>query len=318
MNFEQESIVVSQGEIRKHGFLLKESKVLKTWRKRYLVLTSERLCSFKRCEDKEGADLRNPTESVLLCNCTSVQPADVPGIDHCFSVNTPDRILLLSARSFREKSEWMGAIMNFCLPVLRGCEARCSLANFVIEEKEDESFHSHSVRARSEVRMAGHCAFPPILNKLALGFLESFKTEARSSNPKASQKWKADVGAQKLKEAECRKTISPRKSGEAAVEEMRGHKEQQKMQKASDEENADPNTSATLFATPSPMTVPSLVKSTTKVHEYLINKVNEDVGLEKMENVCSCLLDVAAERRRAMIARRKKSLPTVSVLGQDH
>ena len=40
--------VVSAGDIRKEGWILKESAVMRTYRKRWVVLTRECLYSFKR------------------------------------------------------------------------------------------------------------------------------------------------------------------------------------------------------------------------------------------------------------------------------
>jgi hypothetical protein len=173
MQDQSENITVSQGEIQKQGFLWKESKVLKHWRRRWIVLTREHLCSFKKPEDKEGSVYRNPTESIRLRDCVSVQRADVSGTEHGFSVITLDRTFFFSASSEREKQDWMNAIMNFCLPVLRGLRRPHSLQNFVIEEKEREDESFQIPRAHSEEMVKDGRTYPLFFNK-ALGFLESF------------------------------------------------------------------------------------------------------------------------------------------------
>ena len=62
---------VNVTQIRKEGWVMKESATLRQYRKRWLVLTSDRLCTFK----KEGVYI-DPTEEVDLRHCGTVKSAD--------------------------------------------------------------------------------------------------------------------------------------------------------------------------------------------------------------------------------------------------
>ena len=57
--------------IRKEGWVMKESAMIRTYRRRWLVLTPERLYSFKGERRYE-----NPTEEVDLKLCGTVKSAD--------------------------------------------------------------------------------------------------------------------------------------------------------------------------------------------------------------------------------------------------
>eukprot|EP00418_Pyrodinium_bahamense_P013953 CAMPEP_0179125572 /NCGR_PEP_ID=MMETSP0796-20121207/59397_1 /TAXON_ID=73915 /ORGANISM="Pyrodinium bahamense, Strain pbaha01" /LENGTH=119 /DNA_ID=CAMNT_0020824283 /DNA_START=66 /DNA_END=425 /DNA_ORIENTATION=- len=99
-------IIVHRDDVIKEGFLSKQSKHLKEWRKRWFVLTPEYLCSFKG-----QGDYRNPTEFIRLRECSTVKSADEDtGKDNSFRVDTPARVFYLIADSAADKEAWIGHI----------------------------------------------------------------------------------------------------------------------------------------------------------------------------------------------------------------
>mmetsp|Transcript_43604 Transcript_43604/g.81063 ORF Transcript_43604/g.81063 Transcript_43604/m.81063 type:complete len:228 (-) Transcript_43604:102-785(-) len=130
-------VVVCPDDIKCRGFLWKESKLIKTWRRRWLVLTSECLCAFKT----EGSS-EKPTEYIRLMECYSVKSAEnitERRMENSFCVVTAERTFVLIADSAAEKEAWMGAIVNCCLPQLICKESRRSLSLFPILEDANES-----------------------------------------------------------------------------------------------------------------------------------------------------------------------------------
>ena len=55
----------------KEGWLEKESRLIKSWRKRWFVLTNNTLYSFK-----DTKQYRNPTEVINLKNITTIKTTD--------------------------------------------------------------------------------------------------------------------------------------------------------------------------------------------------------------------------------------------------
>lgn len=99
-------IIVHRHDIIKEGWLVKQSKHLKEWRRRWFVLTPQYLCSFK-----SQGEYRNPTEAIRLRECSTVKSADEDtGKDNSFRVDTPTRVFYLIADSAQEKESWIGHI----------------------------------------------------------------------------------------------------------------------------------------------------------------------------------------------------------------
>jgi len=97
---------VDVSDIRKEGWISKESAVLRTYRRRWVVLTPERLYSFKR--ERVYAD---PTEEVDLRQCGTVKSADdLTNKPFSFTVQVPDRNYFLVAANDNERNEWVAAI----------------------------------------------------------------------------------------------------------------------------------------------------------------------------------------------------------------
>jgi hypothetical protein len=66
--------------IIKEGYLEKESRMLKTWRKRWFVLTPNTLYTFK-----EAKQYKDPTESLVLKDVTTIKTTEGENQkDYCF------------------------------------------------------------------------------------------------------------------------------------------------------------------------------------------------------------------------------------------
>ena len=93
-------------EIRKQGWIYKESALLRQYRKRWLVLTPERLYTFKKERVYD-----TPTEEVDLKQCGTVKSADdMTNRPFSFTVQVPDRNFFLVALSDADRNEWVAAI----------------------------------------------------------------------------------------------------------------------------------------------------------------------------------------------------------------
>mmetsp|Transcript_52607 Transcript_52607/g.104538 ORF Transcript_52607/g.104538 Transcript_52607/m.104538 type:complete len:168 (+) Transcript_52607:1344-1847(+) len=98
---------VDVSTIRKEGWVFKESAVLRQFRRRWLVLTPDKLYSFK----KERGYSEPPTEEVDLKLCGTVKSADdLTNRSYTFTVQVPDRNFFLMASSDGERNEWVAAI----------------------------------------------------------------------------------------------------------------------------------------------------------------------------------------------------------------
>jgi len=93
-------------DVRKEGWIYKESAMLRQYRKRWLVLTPERLYTFKK-----ERDYSSPTEEVDLRQCGTVKSADdMTNRPFSFTVQVPERNFFLVASSDAERNEWVAAI----------------------------------------------------------------------------------------------------------------------------------------------------------------------------------------------------------------
>mmetsp|Transcript_93248 Transcript_93248/g.145461 ORF Transcript_93248/g.145461 Transcript_93248/m.145461 type:complete len:196 (-) Transcript_93248:46-633(-) len=117
----QYSVIVDSDDVLKEGYLIKESKHLKSWRRRWCVLTPTCLCTFpterlpsfnvNRWCVTSNAGRDQPSEYLLLAHCLSVSCAnDETDEENCFYVNSPDRAFFLQAPSADEKQAWIEAI----------------------------------------------------------------------------------------------------------------------------------------------------------------------------------------------------------------
>merc|ERR1712137_234503 len=99
-------IIIHRDDIVKEGWLVKQSKHMKEWRRRWCVLTPQYLCTFK-----QQGELRNPSEAIRLRECSTVKSAEEEtGKENPFRVDTPGRVFHLIADTTAEKEAWIGNI----------------------------------------------------------------------------------------------------------------------------------------------------------------------------------------------------------------
>ena len=90
----------------KEGWLEKQSRYLKHWRRRWFVLQDSTLYSFKR-----RRSYRDPTEVIDLKIYSSVKSSeDYTNRLHSFDVYSSDTVFSMVAESEAEKEDWIRAI----------------------------------------------------------------------------------------------------------------------------------------------------------------------------------------------------------------
>jgi len=90
----------------KEGYLFKQSRHLKQWRKRWFVLDDNKLYSFKNKEE-----MKNATETIDLKVFSSVKSSeDYTGRANSFDVYSPDFIFSMAAETESDKEDWIRAI----------------------------------------------------------------------------------------------------------------------------------------------------------------------------------------------------------------
>jgi len=100
-------VEIDASEVRKEGWVFKESAVVRQYRKRWMVLTPDKLYSFKL----ERGYHQPPTEEIDLKQCGTVKSADdLTNRQYTFTVQVPDRNFFLMASSDAERNEWVAAI----------------------------------------------------------------------------------------------------------------------------------------------------------------------------------------------------------------
>jgi hypothetical protein len=103
----QQPIEVNITTVRKEGWIYKESATVRQYRKRWMVLTPEKLYSFT----KERGYNEPPTEEIDLKLCGTVKSADdLTNRLYTFTVQVPERNFFLMASSDAERNEWVAAI----------------------------------------------------------------------------------------------------------------------------------------------------------------------------------------------------------------
>merc|ERR1719499_2173807 len=90
----------------KAGYLYKQSRHLKQWRRRWFVLEDHTLYSYKSPEE-----MKTPTETIDLKIFSSVKSSeDFTGKPNSFDVYSPDFIFSMAAESESQKEDWIRAI----------------------------------------------------------------------------------------------------------------------------------------------------------------------------------------------------------------
>jgi len=91
---------------QKEGYLFKQSRHLKQWRRRWFVLDDNKLYSFK---DKENT--KDATETIDLKVFSSVKSSeDFTGKANSFDVYSPDFVFSMAAECESDKEDWIRAI----------------------------------------------------------------------------------------------------------------------------------------------------------------------------------------------------------------
>lgn len=91
---------------QKEGYLFKQSRHLKQWRKRWFVLDDNKLYSFK---DKSST--KDATETIDLKVFSSVKSSeDYTGKANSFDVYSPDFTFSMAAENETDKEDWIRAI----------------------------------------------------------------------------------------------------------------------------------------------------------------------------------------------------------------
>ncbi len=102
------SIEIKDSDIVKQGFLVKQSKFLRQWKRRWFILTPSHLCSFANQGDHING---SPTEFINIGECSTVRSADEEtGKENSFKIETPSRTFYLVADASNEKESWIGSI----------------------------------------------------------------------------------------------------------------------------------------------------------------------------------------------------------------
>lgn len=102
------ALFIRDQDIVKSGYLLKQSKYLRQWKQRWIVLTNQYICSY---ESQGGHMGSSPTEYLLLKDCTTVRSSeDETGKPNSFKVESADRTFFLVAPSNEDKEAWIGMV----------------------------------------------------------------------------------------------------------------------------------------------------------------------------------------------------------------
>lgn len=90
----------------REGWINKESRFMKKWRRRWLVLTNTQLCTYKT-----ERSYSSPTETIVLKDCATVKSAEEDtNQPFSFRVETSGRVFFFVAQDASDKEGWIGAI----------------------------------------------------------------------------------------------------------------------------------------------------------------------------------------------------------------
>lgn len=116
----------------KTGFLMKQSKYLKFWNKRFIVLTNKNIYSFQGDKNESLC-----TMNIKLSNCSSVDIVEsnnsfvtnIFGKKFTFLIKEKNRNYYFRAASIEERHEWVR--------VIRLALLNAKILNFGIDEREE-------------------------------------------------------------------------------------------------------------------------------------------------------------------------------------
>ena len=108
MFFNKKTVSINRGDIIKEGFLEKDSRYRKIWRKRWCVLTNQMLYTF---EQKDS--YVNPTEEIETAKMKTVKTDETRGFqskEFYIRIELQEDVFILKAATAEEKESWIGAI----------------------------------------------------------------------------------------------------------------------------------------------------------------------------------------------------------------
>lgn len=92
--------------VKKEGWVVKQSRTLKRWRKRWLVLSTLYACTYK-----QEHVCKHPTERLSINDFRSITSVeDVPNHPYVFRLDTARRSFLFCVDSREERNSWIGVI----------------------------------------------------------------------------------------------------------------------------------------------------------------------------------------------------------------
>ncbi len=189
--------------VLKHGYLLKQSEVLKQWHLRYFVLSKECLCYYRT----EKESLENAPKEVIFFNDMSLYIDELPEKQTKYCLKLVKRSLSskITARTFflccfseHERNEWLSQILQAkAIALVVDPTAWMGNQEASTEEMDFELANSSSsVKRASAKEILQKCR-----RKLSLGgnprdspsslFLDDFGlNRRRKSTPRLSQEWR--------------------------------------------------------------------------------------------------------------------------------
>ncbi|CAD8213772.1 unnamed protein product [Paramecium octaurelia] len=99
-------------QIVKEGWMDKQSRFLKKWHKRWVVLTNFTLYTFKKQQQ-----YNNPTEVIDLNHIVSIKQADDQELQkvNSISIQTHDSIFYLVVQDEQQQQQWINLISSHML-----------------------------------------------------------------------------------------------------------------------------------------------------------------------------------------------------------
>ena len=131
------TIVESQIDAVKHGFLKKKGVVNIAWKSRFFVLSEHSLGYF----EDETADVGSPKGFISLDQITKVEHA---GTGFKFNVVTPTRIYRLQAEDSKEMEAWIGAISGTAAKTQQKTMRKRNVSHYAIRGLQEEEAGLHA------------------------------------------------------------------------------------------------------------------------------------------------------------------------------
>ncbi|KAL6070898.1 Pleckstrin y domain-containing A member 6 [Balamuthia mandrillaris] len=178
----------TKGNEIKEGWVVKQGPPpWKTWKKRWLVLTSYNLTYFKLRTDQASMKGQVPISSVTLCG-----PADKTTRKFSFKVDTPVRSFVFAAQSTEEMKLWLDAINNVCTSYKATAGITTTTTTKATTTKRTEAFRRPSASeqkltsqpgsspTRAGGRMVETLSIPSHLESATGSSKEHHRTQSRS------------------------------------------------------------------------------------------------------------------------------------------